>query len=1017
LGILAGTGRGKCEPFENNGNQQGTQTASSSIMHNDTHIDGRKVSWVALVLFQLASVATLSSFAQSNQRVALPGHVPAAVRRMRPQATLPGDAKLDLALGLPLRNRAELTQLLRELQDPYSPGYHHYLTPQEFAARFGPTEEQYQQVVAFARKSGFAIVAQHPNRVVLDVEGSVRAIEQAFQVHLYQFRHPDEARSFYAPDTDPSVPAGLRVETVEGLNNFRLPRPLLHLAERVAPQPLTGSGPSGYYAGNDFRNAYVPGTSLTGAGQVVGLFEFTGYYGQDITNYENTIGMTHYVPLVNVVIGHPAPTTANNIEAALDIEVAIAMAPGLSQIIVYESSGNPSSILSKMANDNLAKQLSSSWSWGGGPSSTIDSLFQQMASQGQSFFQASGDSDAYTGGNLLDNANAAVAPVDSPYLTSVGGTTLTMSGAGSLWAGETVWNWHGYGGTYASTGSSGGSSSYYSLPYWQTNVTMGANSGSTTWRNIPDVALTADNVYVAYNNGSSGGVGGTSCAAPLWAGFCALANELAASSGAPPMGFLNPTLYALANSTNYSVCFHDITSGNNVGTNTPGLYNAVSGYDLCTGLGTPNGPNLLSALIPSPQLLSEPASQTVTNGSTVQFSVTALGQAPLHYQWQYEGTSLSAGAGVTGVNSNVLSLSSVLPANSGNYDVVVTNLYGAVTSSVAVLSVGLAPSLSTQPTNVTVLSGGTANFSVLANGSAPLAYQWWHNGVAILNGPGVSGATTNTLTLMNVTTNSAGGYLLIVTNSFGSLSSSQANLSVVLPPSLSGVLTNYTVQCGSNLVSFSVTAAGTPPLDYQWNLDGTPLPGATSSALSLTNLHLPNHTVAVLVTNLYGSASSNALITVRDTLPPMITLNGTNLMFLAVGSAFTDPGATALDLCMGVVPVNVTGTVNTSSAGTNLLTYSATDGNGNIATAQRTVIVQSSNAPATLSILLSTNQTVLLQLSGGAGATYVLQASTNLVSVSWQSLATNSFGTNGTATFNDPWAGNAQRFYRLSLPQ
>src|SRR5208283_732292 len=110
----------------------------------------------------------------------------------------------------------------------------------------------------------------------------------------------------------------------------------------------------------------------------------------------------------------------------------------------------------------------------------------------------------------------------------------------------------------------------------------------TTFRNIPDVALTADSVFVDYNNGSSGDFGGTSCAAPLWAGFCALVNQQSVAASGTTVGFLNPALYSIANSANYNACFHDITTGNNIGNNTAGLFNAVAGYDLCTGLGTPN---------------------------------------------------------------------------------------------------------------------------------------------------------------------------------------------------------------------------------------------------------------------------------------------------------------------------------------------------------------------------------------------------------------------------------------------
>ena len=238
---------------------------------------------------------------------------------------------------MPLRNQAALDELLRQLYDPRSTNFHKFLTPAEFTARFGPTEQDYQAVMKFAETNGLTVAGTHPNRVVLDVEGSASNVEQAFQITLRTYRHPTEARDFFAPDTEPSVPANLSVVTVEGLSDYRLPKPLLHKIDPLKIQPLGGSGPGGYYAGNDFRNAYAPGTTLNGAGQSVGLLEFSSYYKVDITNYENTIGLTNYVPLNNVVIGSRAPSTANNDEVALDIEMAIAMAPGLSQVIVYET--------------------------------------------------------------------------------------------------------------------------------------------------------------------------------------------------------------------------------------------------------------------------------------------------------------------------------------------------------------------------------------------------------------------------------------------------------------------------------------------------------------------------------------------------------------------------------------------------------------------------------------------------------------------------------------------------------
>ena len=350
-----------------------------------------------------------------------------------------------------------------------------------------------------------------------------------------------------------------------------------------------------------------------------------------------------------------------------------------------------------------------------------------------------------------------------------------------------------------------------------------------------------------------------------------------------------------------------------------------------------------------PHFLTQPPSQTVTNGIGVTFSATAGGQSPLSYRWLFNGTNLPAGGNISGTTSNVLSITAAATSNSGNYSLIVTNNSGAATSSVAILIVGFAPAFSTQPTNLTILSGSNAIFSATVNGSAPLVYQWRENGTNLVNGTGVSGATSNVLTLNGVTTNRSGNYNLSVTNIFAAVTSSVASLTVVLPPTItSSSLTNRIVQCGSNTLTFAITASGTAPLSILWSLDGSSATGATNTSFSLTNLHLPNHTVIVAVTNLYGSATSNAVVTVLDTVAPVITLNGGNPIYVELGGTFADPGATANDTCAGIVPVSVSGSVNTNMLGTNTLTYTASDGNGNTNIAMRSVIVRDTTPPTIL---------------------------------------------------------------------
>ena len=528
----------------------------------------------------------LCATAEAADRQVLRGHVPSVVAKMnlQPVGRPPATNRLYLAIGLPLRNTNDLNKLLQDMYNPASPQFRHYLTPEQFTERFGPTRRDYDAVAKFARSHGLEITVMHPNRVLLDVAGKVADMEKAFQITLRTFKHPTEARQFYAPDVEPSVEAGLAVLDISGLDNYTLPRRARHKGSLSAsPHPLAGSGTGGTYLGKDFRNAYVPGVSLDGSGQMLGLVEFAAYFASDIATYE---GIAHLpkVPLQNVLLdGFDGTSTEGNLlEAPGDIEVAVSMAPGLAKIVVFNAgpSGIWNDVVNSMAENPQIKQLSSSWGFVTN-NATADQIFQEIILQGQSFLQASGDSDAqsYSPGQFIW-------PQDDPYVTSVGGTSLTMNGAGTSYVSETVWNDASTG--VSGQGSGGGISEIYPIPSWQQGLDMSANGGSTSMRNFPDVATVAEDFFeeVMDGEGYAGGVG-TSFAAPLWAAFTALVNQEAAAHGEPAAGFLNPALYSLGRSSNYTNCFHDITTGNNATSQSRTQFPAVPGYDLCTGWGRP----------------------------------------------------------------------------------------------------------------------------------------------------------------------------------------------------------------------------------------------------------------------------------------------------------------------------------------------------------------------------------------------------------------------------------------------
>lgn len=560
----------------------------------------------------------------------LSGHVQPQAARLPAVGRVDVSQRLNLAIGLPLRHQAQLTGLLDQIYDPASPNWHHYLSVEQFTEQFGPTTNDYELVADYARKSGFTITGRPSNRMILQVNATVGQIEAAFHLRLNQYQHPTENRIFFAPDTEPSVDAALPILHISGLDNYRLPRPGGHVTPPVdaSKSPLAaggnggGSGPSGSWRGKDFRNAYVPGTALTGAGQKVGLLEFDGYYGGDITNYAAQSGLPA-VPLTNVLVdgfsGTPGSGVNSVFEVSLDIEMAASMAPGLDRIIVYEvgAYGLGDDALNRMATDNTAQQLSSSWWFSNNP--TTAQIFQEFAAQGQTFFICAFDDDAFNAAA----GHGVYPPVDYPYAIVVGGTTLTTT-AGGAWSSEKVWNFNN------GTGTGGGISSSYAIPSWQQSVDMSFNGGSTVSRNVPDVACVASGFYVIYNNGATTSGGwGTSFSAPLWAGFAALANQQAAANSLPRLGFLNPLLYLIGKSGSYSAAFHDITVGNNTNSYSPTHFFATTGYDLCTGWGTPKGTNLLNLLAPtlSPVVLSAP----VLNGGKLQFTVSGLAFGVTNY--------------------------------------------------------------------------------------------------------------------------------------------------------------------------------------------------------------------------------------------------------------------------------------------------------------------------------------------------------------------------------------------------
>jgi subtilase family serine protease len=578
--------------------------------------------------------AVLALSARAAERQMLHGHVPAAVEafHLSPVGQLPSATHLQLRIMLPPRNQDVLNQLTEEMNNPASTNFHRYLTPAQYDEQFAPTVEDYQAVIEFARTNGLMVIGTVPGRTIVQVDAAVADIERTLHTTMRVYQHPSEARTFFAPDVEPSLDLAVPVLAISGLDNYVLPQTRSHAHGPPAPTaagwpsaatvnagngqgssiPGTGSYTNfegttwgDLFMGSDFRHAFATGISLKGAGQVVGVLEWDSFTPADITTYEQTAGLPA-VPIQEVPVNGIASNLDNgDLEVPLDIDMVISIVPNVAKVVVFHGN-NFDSMLTEAADptngEPFPQQISCSLA--SGIDNNTSNCFKRFVVQGQSFFYASGDSGALPvepNGPNGTYTNGAFPSDLEPYMTQSGGTELSMSGLGASWTNETVWGDSGSNGSGGPSGSSGGIQTPIPIPEYQKPINMSAVGGSATLRNIPDVAMPADNILVfltgTNRNQATLNADGTSCAAPLWAGFIALVNEQAAAHGTPFVGFANPALYEIAQSPAYASCFHDIIHGDNTWSGSPNEYYAAPGYDLCTGLGSPAGVALLNDLV------------------------------------------------------------------------------------------------------------------------------------------------------------------------------------------------------------------------------------------------------------------------------------------------------------------------------------------------------------------------------------------------------------------------------------
>jgi subtilase family serine protease len=539
----------------------------------------------------------------------------------------PLDVAFDVALA-PSRQGA-LTRFIASLSDPASPNYHHYLSTAQFARRFGAASASVAAVRSYFAGYGLRVGTLSKGHVILHVAGSSANVARAFDTPLTVVRRRDGvlAAQFRAPATLPAIVAH-DVAAVAGLSSVESVHAasVISHASSHAGAAACASASGGASATSTTPNslggytllqqarmygldaAYANG--MTGAGQTIGVYELAPYQASDVSAFATCYGISPSVTSTLVDGGAGSTQSIENEEATFDVEEAVGLAPG-ARIQVYtgpNANSGPLDVYQKMADDNTATILTTSWGTceadpTGSPAAE-QVIFEQMAAQGQTIIAAAGDdgsSDCASVPGVQTTSPAVDDPASQPFVTGVGG--LTVSNISPLT--ETVWNNGRHG------GGGGGASALWPRPSWQAGTGITA---ANTMRMVPDLSLMADPFtgFIEYFGGNWTDVGGTSIGSPLMSAITAVAAQ---SCGTARLGFLNPSLYAMQ-----ATGFVDVTTGSNDLYGVGG-YSAGPGYDMASGLGSPNPATFLQGLCPA-------TFNTTNSVFTLSTSRPVIGQTP-----------------------------------------------------------------------------------------------------------------------------------------------------------------------------------------------------------------------------------------------------------------------------------------------------------------------------------------------------------------------------------------------------
>ena len=525
------------------------------------------------------------------------------------------EKQISVILSLPLGDTAGAAEFVRRVSDPKDPLYRKYITPEEFAARYGANANDYAALKQWALANGLTIAHEAGARTSLTVRGSVGQFQALFRTQLNNYRS-SRGNEFYSASVKPAVPDAIagKVTGVIGLTNSVQYAPLAKVYKSfgeagVAPVDGTdttgGTGPGGAYSASDLRTAYQIPNFGGLIPQTVAVFEQGGFFKYDVETYLKRMHLPRPPVTFVGVNGYDGYVYDFNVEleAVLDIDMVIAINPQVKEVITYEDGNDPFGValvdaLDQVAQDNRAQILSISYGLdeseqGTDQMNAENTALTQLASQGITVLASAGDDGAY-GQSGTDNYPATYNvsdPGSQPLITCVGGTSLA-TGPGQAYVTESAWNRLGAG--KGATG--GGHSSYWSIPAWQPGQTVSMNGGSSTYRNVPDVAAVGDPVTgVAVYSRPNGGwlqIGGTSVSTPVWAGYLSIANAGLGYVGNTRIGFVNPLFYQ--DRELYQIL--DGSNGNVEIYGSPG-YNAGSVYNNCCGTGSLWGGGLAYQII------------------------------------------------------------------------------------------------------------------------------------------------------------------------------------------------------------------------------------------------------------------------------------------------------------------------------------------------------------------------------------------------------------------------------------